>query len=144
MKPVETLVLIANEREARLMVNLGPNKGLTEHLRFDTARNVEYADQPGREQAGPGTAGHAFEPPTSLREQNRTAFADDVLAMTRDLWGRGNFTRFVMAAPPKMLGELRKQLDGPLKTALAGDLDKDIVGVAAADLPRHFHDVIVF
>jgi len=144
MKPTETLVLIANERAARLLVNLGPDKGLSEIKRFDAARNIEYSDRRGREQAAPGAGGHAFEPPTSLREQNRESFADDVLAITQQEWSRGNFSRFVMSAPPKMLGELRNQLDAGLKQALAADLDKDLVGVATDSLPRHFQDTILF
>ncbi|SIO37698.1 Protein required for attachment to host cells [Rhodovulum sp. ES.010] len=144
MKPLQTLVLLANEREAQLLVNLGPNKGLTELLRFDAAQNIEYSDQRGREQGGPDMGGHSYQPPTSPREQNREAFADDVLKVSLQEWERGDFTRFVMSAPPKMLGELRNRLAGPLKGALAADMDKDIVGVATDDLPRHFKDVIVF
>jgi protein required for attachment to host cells len=144
MKPLETLVLVANEREARLLVNRGPNKGLAEITSFDTAHNIEYSDRRGREQAGPNAGRHAMEPPTSLREQNRDSFAEDVLAVANEHWERGSYTRFVMCAPPKMLGELRNRIGGPLKQALAADLDKDIVGVAAEDLPRHFEDTILF
>jgi protein required for attachment to host cells len=144
MKPLETLVLLANEREAQLLVNLGPNKGLREVLRFDAAQNIEYSDQPGREQGGPDMGGHSYQPPTSPREQNREAFAQDVLKIATREWERGNFSRFVMSAPPKMLGELRNRLSGPLKQALEADLDKDIVGVAAEDLPRHFEETILF
>lgn len=144
MKPLETLVLLANEREARLLVNLGPDKGVSDLLRFDTARNIEFSDRRGREQGAPGQGHHAFEPPTSPREQNREAFADDVLALTLKEWERGSYRRLVIGAPPKMLGELRNRIDGPLKAALAADIDKDLLGVAAGDLPRHFEDVIVF
>ncbi|ARE41728.1 hypothetical protein RGUI_3587 [Rhodovulum sp. P5] len=39
---------------------------------------------------------------------------------------------------------MRNRLGGPLKDALAANLDKDIVRLAAADLPHHFKDKILF
>ncbi|MBL3595178.1 host attachment protein [Rhodovulum sulfidophilum] len=144
MKPFKTLVLVANEREARLLVNRGTGKGLAEVTRFSKAHEIEYADGRGRDQGGATAGRHAMEPPTSLRVQNREGFAADVLGLTAEVWAKGDYDRFVMAAPPKMLGELRNRIEGSLERALAVDIDKDIVGVAAADLPRHFEDVIVF
>ncbi|RAP40390.1 hypothetical protein BYZ73_15725 [Rhodovulum viride] len=144
MKPFKTLVLVANEREARLLVNLGPGKGLREVSHFQKTREIEYADGRGRDQGGPAAGRHALEPTTSPRTQNRESFATDVLSVTAEVWARGDYDRFVMTAPPQMLGELRNRIEGPLERALAVDLNKDIVGVAAADLPRHFEDVIVF
>lgn len=144
MKPTRTLVLIANERDAELFVNDGPNKGLAPVSHFQKADEIEYADRQGREQAGPATGRHGMEPSTSPREQNRGAFAETVLAETAKQWGQGGYDRFVMCAPPQMLGELRNRIAGPLKAALVADLNKDLVGVAAADLPGHFADTIVF
>ncbi|TCP44012.1 host attachment protein [Rhodovulum marinum] len=144
MKPVRTLVLIANEKEARLLANDGPGKGLTELSHFDKATETCFADTPGRGQAAPGAARHGFEPVTSEREQNREAFARDVLAVTDQAWAQGGYDRFVLGAPPAMLGALRAGMPADLAKALAADLNKDLLGVAAADLPRHFEDVIVF
>jgi Protein required for attachment to host cells len=49
-----------------------------------------------------------------------------------------------MAAPAKMLGELRARLPKPLADALAADLAKDLVHIPLDDLPRHFEDVAAF
>lgn len=144
MKPTRTLVLVANEKEARLLSNSGPGKGLEPVTHFDRAIETEYADRKGREQSAPGMARHGMEPSTSLRTQNREAFADEVLRAARQEWERGSYDRFVMSAPPAMLGALRPRLGGALSQALVADLNKDIVAIAVADLPRHFEDVIVF
>lgn len=144
MKPVRTLVLIANEQEARLLSNDGPGHGLSEVAHFDKLGQVRYADTPGRGQAGPGTARHSVDPRTSEREQNREAFAADVLEITNKEWARGGFDRLVVSAPPQMLGALRGRLGGALQEALVADLNKDLLGVAVADLPRHFEGAIVF
>ncbi|GAA0302319.1 host attachment protein [Rhodovulum strictum] len=144
MKPVRTLVLIANEKEARLLVNTGPGKGLEELSAFDKATEIRYSERPGRSQAAPGAARHGFEPSTPEREQNREAFARDVLDIAATEWANGSYDRFAMSAPPAMLGALRGHIAAPLAEALAADLNKDLVGVAAADLPRHFEDIILF
>lgn len=144
MKPTRTLVLIANEKEAKILVNSGPGKGLEAVSHFDRAGDTEYADRKGREQSAPGMARHGMEPSTSLRAQNRDAFAAEVLKAVRQEWGTGGHDRFVMSAPPSMLGALRGQLCGALSQALVADLNKDLLGVAVTDLPRHFEDVIVF
>ncbi|TCP62934.1 protein required for attachment to host cells [Rhodovulum bhavnagarense] len=144
MKPVRTLILIASEHQARLLSNDGPGLGVNEVAAFDKPGQARYADTPGRGQAAPGTARHGFDRSSSEREQNREAFATDVLDIAGREWGRGGYDRFVLSAPPEMLGALRARLDGPLRDALAGDLNKDLLGVEIADLPRHFEDVIVF
>ncbi|MBN2906810.1 MAG: host attachment protein [Rhodobacteraceae bacterium] len=144
MKPVCTLVLIANEHEARLLSNDGPGRGLASVVHFDKMGQVRYADVPGRSQSGPGGARHGFDRATTERAQNRDGFAGDVLQATAREWAEGGYDRLVISAPPAMLGALRAQLDADLAAALSADLNKDLLGVAVADLPRHFEDVIVF
>lgn len=148
MRPVQTLVLIANEKEARLLANAGVGKGLNELSHFDRTRDpsmqTRYADAPGRSQSAPGAARHGFDRSSSEREQSRQAFADLVLKITADEWAHGLYNRLVMTAPPEMLGALRAGLSDQLSQALVADMNKDLVKVATADLPRHFEEVIVF
>lgn len=144
MRPVHTLVLIANEQEARLLCNRGPGRGLVEVAHFDKLGQVRYADTPGRGQATPGGARHGFDRSSSEREQGRNSFADDVLKVASAEWEKGGYDRFALSAPPQMLGALRAGIGGKLQEALIADLNKDLLGVAVADLPRHFEDVIVF
>ncbi|PWE33274.1 hypothetical protein DDZ14_05665 [Maritimibacter sp. 55A14] len=147
MKPVRTLVLIANEREARILENAGVGKGLAELSSLDASainsEAIEYADTPGRSRAAPGTARHGFEPPTSERRQARDAFAAHVLDALHAQAAKGGHERLILAAPPKMLGELRGGL-GQLADKVTGSLDKDIVKVPARDLPRHFEAIAAF
>lgn len=144
MKPVRTLVLIANEQEARLLSNAGPGKGLEPVSHFDKMGQTRYADTPGRSQSAPGAARHGLDRSSSERAQDRDGFAGDVLNVTAGEWGQGGYDRLVVSAPPAMLGALRAQMSADLSGALHADLNKDLLGVAVADLPRHFEDVIVF
>lgn len=145
MKPVLTLVLLADDREARFLLNDGVGKGLRQigHLAGgDSAAG--FADQPGRSQAAPGAARHGVEPVTPEEVQRRDAFAGQIADEAARLWQAEGAGRLVMAAPAKMLGELRGRMPAPLTAALAGDLAKDLVHVPQADLPKHFADIAAF
>jgi protein required for attachment to host cells len=149
MKPVRTLVLVAGEEDARFFENAGVGHGLTEVSilsidAFPDAR-TEYADRPGRAAISHGSgAMQAFDRRQSEDEQRRERFARHVAEAIGRTWTSGRYDRFVVAAPPKMLGELRKDMPRPAAAALAAELPKDLVKVPVHGLARHFEDVIVF
>ncbi len=127
MKPVKTLVVLADDRQARVLVNSGVGKGLAEIAEYDagtlSGADIAYSDTPGRSQSAPGGAHHAMEPSSSEERQNRERFARDLIAELEKTWTRGGYDRIVMAAPPKMLGVLREQLttgDGGRRAGRSG------------------------
>lgn len=147
MKPTVTLVLIADDRSGRLLVNDGVGKGLREiaSLSADSLnqKRFEFADRRGRESAAPGMARHALEPATSPERQARDAFAALLGGALREAWASGGYQRIMLAAAPRMLGTLRAELDD-LADRIGASLDKDLVKVPTSDLPRHFADVAAF
>jgi len=144
MKSTRTFVILANEHEARFLENDGPGKGLSEMIGLEAGEGTRYAERPGRSQGAPGGARHGFDRSESEREQDRKAFAAEVAEAAAARWAEGGFDRAVLAAPPKMLGELRSGLEAGLTAAMVGDLDKDLLKISSADLPEHFKDLIVF
>lgn len=147
MKPIRTLVVVANEREARILDNRGVGKGLSELHHFGAsefgAGETAHSDAPGRSRGAPGQARHGFEPPTSDRRLARDAFARHVIERINACWAGGAYSRLILCAPPKTLGELRAEL-GDLAAHLQADLDKDLVQVPLADLPARFAGVAAF
>lgn len=147
MKPIVTLVLIADDHEARLLVNEGVGKGLSQLAQHSAAEldadRFAYSDERGRATAAPGMARHAMEPRSSPERQAREAFAAHVVAALRQVWQAGGHDRIVLAAAPRMLGALRAEL-GDLAAHVAASLDKDLVRVPLSDLPRHFAGVAAF
>ena len=130
MKPVKTLVLLANDASARLFENLGPGKGLTEiedlAASLIAGTDVRYADRPGRNSAAPGMAQHATADLAEAEEaQSREAFVRAVAGEAEDRFRTGGYSRFVMAAAPATLGALRAHLPATLKKALVLDVAKD-------------------
>lgn len=147
MKPVRTLVLVADDETARLLVNEGVGKGLRQIAQQSAdsldPKRFRYSDTPGRERAAPGMARHGMEPRSSEERQARQAFADLVVQELLAAWETGGHDRIVIAAAPRMLGALRDRLGG-LAPHVTASLDKDLVKVAISDLPRHFADVAAF
>ena len=148
MKPVRTLVLLANDGTARLLVNEGVGKGLARITSLDADQAIraeahEFADDPGRSSAAPGMARHAYAPHADEEEQKRAAFAAAVIGLLDGQWRKERYDRLVIAAPPKMLGELRDRL-GELAARLHGDLAKDLTKAPVAKLPGHFADIAAF
>lgn len=148
MKPIKTLVLLANDASARLFENLGPGRGLTEiedlAARLVAGTDVRYADRPGRNSAAPGVAQHATADLAEAgEEQSRAAFVRAVVEETAARFREGGYARFVMAAAPATLGALRTHLPGVLKSALVLDIDKDFVRKDPAEVVKRLEGQIV-
>lgn len=138
MKPIRTLVLLANDERARMFENAGVGKGVTE-IEDMAAQNlmgeeVDYADRPGRNSAAPGVAQHAFAEPQAVHDQERERFARQVLSELEAQFSEGRYDRLVLVAAPAMLGTLRGGMSKPLKQALAVDLDKDFLKLKPDEL----------
>jgi len=148
MKPIKTLVLLADDAQARLFENLGPGKGLSEiedlAASMVTSKGSEYADRAGRNAAAPGAGRHGV---TDLAEaeqqQARDVFVKAVLSETDGRFTDGGFDRFVMAAAPATLGVLREQLPAALKKALVVDLAKDFLKLKPEEIVQRLSGEIV-
>jgi protein required for attachment to host cells len=148
MKPARTLVVLASEAEARFLVNEGPGKGLQElsAMRADDFSDTdqEFTDQAGRQRAAPGMGNHAFAARESVQEARRTTFAGLIAEAMAAAWKTGNHDQIVLAASPKLLGELRGRVPKEVASALLADLPKDFVKTPLRDLPGHFEGVAAF
>lgn len=148
MKPARTLVLVASEGEAKILENTGKGKGLKElcAMRADDFPDVDqgFTEAPGHQTAAPGMGGHAFTPRESEREARRTTFAGIILEGLEQVWKKGGHDRMIVAASPRLLGELRQRMPKAMVAAVAADLPKDLLKVKLIDLPGHFKEVADF
>lgn len=146
MKPVHTLILLANEKEARFLMNEGAGKGVhqIEHHKFDEMPNQpgDYADSPGAQRAASGAALHAMDSHFSERERRRSAFAVHIIGLLDGIWKEGKYDRIVLSSSPRMLGELNGLLDAHLEDAMHAKLDKDLLYIPTSDLHQHLEKVI--
>lgn len=146
MHAIRTLILLAADRDLRLIVASGPGKGLTE-LRAVTAADfpdvdVEFHEGRGRGRAGGGGGSHGYGDDHSEAELERGRFAEKIAAVALGEWKAGGYDRIALVAGPKMLGALRDALPDSLNAKVAVELDRDLVKVALHDLPDHLGKVM--
>ena len=141
MKAPQTLFLLAADRDFRLLH--GTTLEVTEiaHRKADDFADVH---DPFGSEAGRNHSGHvsfANQDRGGPEAEERRRLARHAIAALEAEWARGRAGRIVLVAGPKMLGELRDALPKGLAAHVVAELHKDLVKVAAHDLPAHLKDV---
>jgi protein required for attachment to host cells len=135
MKVADTLYCIADERSFRL---LRGNGGRMEPIH--SARADDFADwshaltETGRNRSGGinfGTGGG------DAAEVERPRLAKHIVAALEEEWKKGGADHIVVAAGPKMLGELRKAMPKELAQEITQEFDKDLSDIPDHDLAEH-------
>lgn len=143
MKPLKTWIVLADATTLRLAVSEGPGKGVygLPDPGLVAPPVTELSDEPGmtHSPAGPNRGGIS-EP--DLKGQADAAFADDIAQFLDKARAKGAFDRFILIAPPAMLGTLRQKLPPQLRAAMHADIAKDLTHLPLHDLPKHLADVI--
>ncbi len=146
MKPVRTLIIIADDENARFVLNEGVGKGLRECAVLSVAQFAEdtitYEDRPGRGSGGPAGR-HGYESGASADEMGRDRFARHLSQALDQEWRELGPDRLILVAPPKMLGTLRGRIAAVARGAVSAELAKDLVKVPLADLTAHLEGVLV-
>ncbi len=92
------------------------------------------SERPGRNQASPRQARHAFANKVDWHDQAEKQLAHDVAVRLNQGYARKAFQRLVLIAPPKTLGDIRAdlQLKGLGDNLI--DLDKDLTHFSEHEL----------
>jgi protein required for attachment to host cells len=131
MKAVRTWIVIADGANARVLLNTGPGKGVSEmeHLDIsvDHAPNREIlSDRQGRSFDSHGSGKHAMESASDPHRENKRAFAVHIVSLLSDELQKRSFDGLVLVAAPAFLGDLRSAMPNNLKSVLKGELAKDL------------------
>jgi len=143
MKPLKTWIVLADATSLRLAVNEGPGKGvygLPDPGLF-AAPVTELSDEPGVAHASVGPNRGGISDP-DLKKQALAVFADDIVGFLMQARKEKSFHRFILSAPPTMLGILRQKLTPDLQAVLHAEIPKDLTHLPLDDLPAHLADVI--
>lgn len=105
------------------------------------ARDLK-SDRPGRAFSSTDNRRSAMEPPHDPHEQAKARFTDEVAARLDEACRQQRFSRLVVAAPPRMLGILRKSYGGTLERCIAGDIDRDLTKATPAEILDHVRDIL--
>lgn len=136
---LNTWILVADGTRARLFELTPPNKTLTEIACLTNPDGrapgrQANTDRLPRVNESVGSARHAIEPHTSLREKSTNQFAHTVSdALER---GRNDhkFDRLVLVAPSRFLGALHGNLSKSLVECVAGEFRRNLTALPPEDI----------
>lgn len=143
MKPLKTWIVLTDATSLRLAINEGPGKGVygLSDPGLVAAPVTELSDEPGVTHASVGPNRGGISDP-DLKKQAQAAFADDIVGLLEQARHEKDFHRFILVAPPAMLGILRQKLTPGLQAVLHAEIPKDLTHLPLNDLPAHLADVI--
>ncbi len=122
MKPVITLYLLVNDEDYRLI-----------HTHGDGLAELSHGKAELRAAGVAHMTGHS--PKEGAERVHLAKHAAKVLAAQ---WATDTYDRIVLAAGPKMLGEIRHDLPKALHAHIVAELHKDLLKVPLHDLAGHF------
>ncbi|MBO0346748.1 host attachment protein [Roseibium limicola] len=125
-------VFIGDGEKALVFRNEGdkdyPNLQVIRHVQSDNPKTSEQGtDAPGRFNDGPGPQRSAAET-TDWHTLEKHRFAKDMADMLYKAAHRGDFKKLVVAAPPMILGDLRKAFHKEVKSRIVAEVDKELTG----------------
>jgi protein required for attachment to host cells len=148
MKPVRTLIAVADGQHARFFLHEGIGHGLKlavdAEMATELPRNRDIVtDREGRAATPLGTKGrHTLAYTVDYHQFEKARFAHDVAEYIDAMRTKIGFDRLVLVAPPKTLGNLRESLTKPTRDLVYGELHKDLVHHDAGDIERALGQVM--
>lgn len=143
MKPIATWILLANARNANVLVNLGPGKGLAplKGMSWQAPARPEFRDKAGvgHSIAGPSLA--AVDDGDVQLEANKL-FAKEIVQDLKRKHSSKTFHRLVIVSGPNMLGQLRAALGDQLRDVLVGEIPKDLSSLTLDSIQKHLGEII--
>ena len=147
MKKTITWILVADGSRARIFANSGPNKGLEPAV--DQEFSVELhpsreivSDRPGRTKESRDSTRHTIEPRVDWHRFEKEKFAKSMAKLLDAGAERGAYSRLILVAPPRTLGDLRSALNPRTRALVAGEIDKDLTHLTPQELPDHLYRVL--
>ncbi len=146
-KKATTWILVCDGARGRILVNRGRGTGLSEIERADSESAREPTrelgtDRPGRSFDSVGAGSHAMASPTDWHRFEKTKFAREMAAIINQAALANGFDRLVIAAPPRVLGDLRQALRPQAAKKITGEIGKDLTRIAVHDLGHHLGGVV--
>lgn len=146
MRAIPTWILIADGGQAYVVERKSVAAGLKKvpGLKFDGPRKMSRelgTDKPGRAFSSVGTNRAAYGDDKRLAREAEEEFLKSMVAKLEEGHKAGAFERLVLAAPPRVLGVLRKQLPSRLAKALWGEIHADLVKADLQEVARQLDDM---
>ncbi len=127
--------------EEKYEEELVPVAGMT--WRAHSSEEYEMGgDVLGRVFQSVGSAHHMIEPKTDIRKELKLRFMRSIAETLQEAHRKKSFHRLVLIAPPKLLGELKKQLDGSILALVVAELPKEVTHFSGQRLAAQLEEII--
>jgi len=140
--PHDAFVFVGDGRKALFLRNEGDEKFpnlVTERVFVDDnpPTHEQGTDRPGRAFPSAHAIGHSAVEPTDWHEIEKDRFAQRVSAALEDAVRKRAAPALVIAAPPRILADLRHALHPDVKARIVAEIDKDLTKIPVWDIERH-------
>ena len=128
--PNEALILVGDGEKALFLRNKGSREDVrlkVENILWhdNPASHEQGTDEPGRAFASVGTARSAMDE-TDWHQLGEERFVTEVARRLNTLAQAKRFDALVVVAPPKVLGQLRKEFHKEVTDRITGELPKEL------------------
>lgn len=138
--PHKAFVVVADGRKMLFLRNEGdadyPNLQVERKREQDNPSNGEQTtDAPGRSFSSMGAGRSAYEE-TDFHQLEEDRFAAETAELLKKRALENDFESLIIVAPPRTLGELRKNYHKEVAQRLTGEIDKDLTRHTLADIEK--------
>ncbi|MCF3628708.1 host attachment protein [Thalassospiraceae bacterium LMO-SO8] len=146
MKKTVTWIVVADHQQARAYAHDGPGRGIraADGFVFDTHLDRSHdimTDRPGRKPGTGGSQRSVGARSDPHREAGRQ-FMQNVANAIADASHAKAFSRLIVVAPPRALGELRTALPDNVRAKVIAEINEDLTKASQADLADRLGDVL--
>ena len=136
---MKTWILVADAGRARLFESQARDGMLAEIGSYANpdvhARGADLAgDRPPRTQESANSTRHAIEPHTDPHDKAAIGFAKGLAEVLEQARVEHAYTRLLLVAPPRFLGQLRAELGAQVGKLVAGSVGKDLTHASNEDI----------
>jgi protein required for attachment to host cells len=131
---MNTWILVADGSRANLFSR--HSDGQLEKLEgWDNPEGRLAGSESQTDDLGSARPGSSMTPPTDPKRHSQEVFARQLAAVLKERCT--GFTRLLVVAAPKFLGDLRQQLDESVRKKVAAEFAKDLTQLSAHELAPH-------
>ena len=136
-------VVVADKGIARIFRKPDVHIELIGELHPDETEQAALTNQTLGRVVG-GSLHHTYEPHMAQSRQDELLFAQDVAKWLEKANGDDAFDRLVLAASPRMLGDLRAVMNKTVQGRIAAEVDKDLTGLDEITLRKALAQILWF
>jgi len=139
MKSPHIWIVVADGETARFFSAHGRTAklepGLPYELRMVNPPSREQGtERPGRGHESIGQLRHSVQPRVDPHREAKRTFAEEIAELLYGKTREDAYDELIIAAPPKMLGDLRDALDEKTKERVKAELHKDLTKLSPTEL----------